>query len=109
MLPRHSFQRGHCVEQSSGKETRGRLPKTLDQIWPRSQATSFGNELCWPIKHMQAHILGRLLCNVNVLVSDKPLKSSLKVAFLNHLISRCSNTHIHQRSVVAFSLNAQLF
>lgn len=31
--------------------------------------------------------------NVNVLVSDKPLNSSLKVAFLNHFISHWSDTH----------------
>lgn len=40
--------------------------------------------------------------NVNVLVSDKPLNSSLKVAFLNHFNSHWSDTHTHTSAVLLF-------
>lgn len=76
--PLHSTR---CAEPKSTDETQGRLPKMLHPVRPPSQLTSLGSELCWPL---EAHVLG----GTGLLsVSDKPLKSSLKAAFLNPLIS----------------------
>lgn len=55
--------------------------KTLNPLRPPSQLTSLGSELRWPLV---AHVPGG---SGLLLVSDKPLKSSLKAAFLHPLVS----------------------
>lgn len=49
----------------SGKEMQNHFTRILNQAQLLPQRWSSNKVLLWPITYMQAHIAGRLLCDVN--------------------------------------------